>query len=113
MAWGGERAIAERFCRDLQAPLKLLASNERQERSLDFLLENKSHCVTQASIKPVILLPSTPSAGIRDAATALTKEQAFLLSVLEVELKASLMLGKWSIIKLHSQPGEESSHSIR
>lgn len=113
MAWGGERAIAERFCRDLQAPLKLLALNERQERSLDFLLKNKSHCVTQASIKPVILLPSTPSAGIRDAATALTKEQAFLLSVLGVEPKASLMLGKWSIIELHPQPGEESSHSIR
>lgn len=40
----------------------------------------------------------------------LTKGQAFLLSVLGVEPKASLMLGKCSIIELHPQHAEESLH---
>lgn len=42
---GGVRAVAERFCRDLQAPLKLPAPNERQEQAQNFFFWRTSHTV--------------------------------------------------------------------
>jgi hypothetical protein len=60
--------------------------------------ENKSHYVTEASLKPMILLPKTPSAGIGDVCYHIwLKSKPFFSQFLE----ASLMLEKCSTVELH------------